>query len=62
MLAMKLLAGGESDGVPPDLGTCLLQQKLAMVQLCITRRRRARKQQASVGVTSAELPLCQMRA
>ena len=42
-------AGVEGGGVPPDLGTCLLQQKLAMVQLCIVRRRQAREQRAPVG-------------
>jgi len=47
------VAGVEGGGVPPDLGTCLLQQKLAMVQLCIVRRRQAREQRAPVGVPPA---------
>ena len=48
--------------MPPDLGTCLLQQKLAMVQLCIVRRRQAREQRASVGVAPASPTLAHMRA
>ena len=46
--------------MPPDLGTCLLQQKLAMVQLCIVRRRQAREQRAPVGVLPATQPLAPM--
>ena len=43
------LAGGEGAEAAPDLGSCQLQQKLAMVQLCIRRRRQARDKHTSVG-------------
>ena len=40
-------AGGagasEAAAQPPDLGACLLQQKLQMVALCIARRAAARR-------------------
>ena len=43
------LAGSEGAEESPDLGSCQLQQKLAMVQLCIRRRRQAHNKQTHVG-------------
>jgi hypothetical protein len=55
--ARCVCAGGagasETAAQPPDLGACLLQQKLQMVALCIARRAAARRGGATTPTAAA---------